>query len=693
MNFKFKSFSLLLAAAAMGFTACNNDDLLEGNNESQYDDGTYFHVKVGLSLPTGTRSATDDDEYDPDKGSSNSDADAEIEQGLADENEIRTLYLVYADKNDNYITHSVVQGITKAPVSGSLYDYEVKAEIAHENLEQAYNDGVLKDYKQEDDIHVYALCNYTGLLEQKFKTEAGPDLGTKWIDWVGEVVEESSPVGHTPIIDNTIWAKRSFLMTNYQVAKVKFPESIDDWDEYTDPSTPWILNADGDQDEKNVGAIRVEHVAARFDFKDASDSKQRDPKDETKKLSNTYDLLLHPNSYNDQVNGDEKDSGDLNIVSIKLTRMALVNMSKHFYYLPRVSADGLNTNSTLCGFEKTNNFVVDSDAGDKNTGAINASNASTYFNFPLYTTDGKDYNRAGWYVDNIDDILGNGNKDGWNTDPGKGAFNIWRYVTENTIPGAKNQITGQSTGIVFKGKLLPGVDIEEAEADKYVSQALIDAFANVETDKGNAVRLYSFENRLFAGPEDIIAGAYQDGENSALYFAVKKVLENWKSADGKKYTYKGDGNTVLTPKVANAIIQKKEGYETGYSIEDLSNANPRYFDNNFYESNSPQDTQISVYQAENYDDDGWGYYCFFFYWNRHNDNNKAGLMGNMEFATVRNNVYKLSVTKINRLGHPTQPGDDPDPEEFEDPDEPPTNYIQVQVDVLPWVVRENKIQF
>ena len=68
-------------------------------------------------------------------------------------------------------------------------------------------------------------------------------------------------------------------------------------------------------------------------------------------------------------------------------------------------------------------------------------------------------------------------------------------------------------------------------------------------------------------------------------------------------------------------------------------------------------------------------------------------MGIMEFATVRNNVYKLSVTAINQLGHPRDPNHDPDPEEPEDPDEDPTDYIQVQVEVLPWVVRVNNIEF
>lgn len=63
----------------------------------------------------------------------------------------------------------------------------------------------------------------------------------------------------------------------------------------------------------------------------------------------------------------------------------------------------------------------------------------------------------------------------------------------------------------------------------------------------------------------------------------------------------------------------------------------------------------------------------------------------MEFATVRNNVYKLYVEKINQFGHPGNPDDDPDPEDPDDPDESDKVYFKVSVRVLPWVVRVNNI--
>ena len=96
------------------------------------------------------------------------------------------------------------------------------------------------------------------------------------------------------------------------------------------------------------------------------------------------------------------------------------------------------------------------------------------------------------------------------------------------------------------------------------------------------------------------------------------------------------------------------------------------------------------------------YYNNYYYWNRHNDNLDPYTMGIMEFAVVRNNVYKLAVDKIKRFGHPTPPDPtnpdpdpepDPDPVDPDDPDESVNYYFNVTVKVLPWTVRINNIEF
>ena len=91
--------------------------------------------------------------------------------------------------------------------------------------------------------------------------------------------------------------------------------------------------------------------------------------------------------------------------------------------------------------------------------------------------------------------------------------------------------------------------------------------------------------------------------------------------------------------------------------------------------------------------EGPGFYFYYFYWNRHNDNGRNGGMGPMEFAVVRNNVYKLSVTRISQLGHPRISSNDPDKPTPDKPDEDGKLYFTVNVEVLPWTVRVNNIIF
>lgn len=90
------------------------------------------------------------------------------------------------------------------------------------------------------------------------------------------------------------------------------------------------------------------------------------------------------------------------------------------------------------------------------------------------------------------------------------------------------------------------------------------------------------------------------------------------------------------------------------------------------------------------------YYTYYYYWNRHNDNLDPYKMGIMEYAVVRNNVYKLCVDSISKFGHPdpTHPTDpDPDPVKPDVPDESVNYYFTVTVKVLPWTVRINNIEF
>lgn len=98
---------------------------------------------------------------------------------------------------------------------------------------------------------------------------------------------------------------------------------------------------------------------------------------------------------------------------------------------------------------------------------------------------------------------------------------------------------------------------------------------------------------------------------------------------------------------------------------------------------------------------------FYEYYIRHLDNGDYTDMGKMEFAIVRNNSYELSVKSIamspySSLPKDPKPGSDPehpdepdpyDPDQpgIDDPDEGAKVYMQIDVVVRPWIVRQNNM--
>ena len=83
-----------------------------------------------------------------------------------------------------------------------------------------------------------------------------------------------------------------------------------------------------------------------------------------------------------------------------------------------------------------------------------------------------------------------------------------------------------------------------------------------------------------------------------------------------------------------------------------------------------------------------GNQCYY-YTNRikHYDNADNTSMGEMEFAIMRNNIYSLAVTTISDIGAPfidPTPGIENETEEA---------ALQIEAEILPWIVRYNDIEF
>lgn len=361
----------------------------------------------------------------------------------------------------------------------------------------------------------------------------------------------------------------------------------------TNAYAPNVVNFASYSTDKNnptlLGEHYVERAMARFDYM---------PKD-------PYTL-------------QEKDGQPT--VQVNLTEAALINQSKEFYLLRRVSADGTNSGWTVGGVETPANYVVDTDYEAKASyGDDDVDNFDAHLTTP-----------ASWTWKSI--VLGNDwVADNWNGENSEGEHNlneyyIWQYCKENTIPGEDNQVNGLSTGIVFKGEL---------------------SGTNVPTGEAASEPIYVFENVLYGTWAQVVAAAAESNATEALKFAVSVC----------NTATEGENGTV-TNTAKSAEILATAGF-TGYT---------------------PVNGKYHVY---------------YYYWNRHNDNGYNQDMGKMEFAVVRNNVYKLCVDSIAKFGHPTPGGNDPDPDPVDptDPDEQKDYYFSVTVKVLPWVVRVNHIQF
>lgn len=418
-------------------------------------------------------------------------------------------------------------------------------------------------------VNVYVYCNPTEELTKATTFDVNKDYYTL-----------------TDATNATIWTKNKFLMTNADNNyKRTLPANLDN---YKVESNPFDLET-----------IKVERAAARFDYK-SSDADE------------TYTLM------------EEDGKAE---VTVTLTDMALVNLSKEFYYLRRVSADGKRENATIGGTEvggTSANYVVDTDADWKSSYSSGSESDHFYYTYQPNDADASTYD---W--DKIADVTGaSGTADtdkNWNADGTKGDYKIWRYATENTIPKGTDdglQKKGITTGVAFKGEI------------KGVSDGMKILLNGTNT-------VYVFDNILWG------------------------TWDNVKTAAEAKES----GNTTLAnPSLAAAYNEAMKG---GYTDAKAVAAGFTIFKPN-------ADKKYEV---------------LYYYWNRHNDNDNNGSMGPMEFAVVRNNVYKLSVTGVNKFGHPTNPSDDPDPENPEDPDEEDDVYFKVAVEVLPWVVRINDIEF
>ena len=640
--------NFFMGILAIGLIAgCSNDEWEEGGNTPNPDseDAVYMNVQVQLPVAgAGTRSETNT----PGDGDYGTSTDG-TEVGKDYENEVKRVLLVLADKATNKL---IAFGLDTEDLTISNTTVKSTHKISKTTLASYYEkkgkNGVLED----NQINVYVFCNPTKGLTDFFVD--GRNDKSDWMNKIAEINE--TPNGDLSGQDALAWGgkdyKGGFLMSTASDADVskRIPKDLKTWDAHTSSAKAFNLSGKNnasstDTEINNGGSIRVQRAVARFDFKDGS--KNRDQK---------YDVVT-----------ENKGESTVTTIQIELQKMGLVNMSKHFYFLRRVSADGLNDNSTLCGVEMANNYVVDTDAQAKSADNLASFDFGGSFNFCLGSSASGAWAidkvaREQWYNVSISDVI-KGDNDEWRDKD----YHIWRYVTENTIPRADSQRNGITTGFVFKGKMVATTDAS-ADLQKVINEAT--------GDPNEDPILYVYGSHMFVRWSEVRAYAIENKTDHIFYETVF----------GKK-------NTAEVVAGSNAV----------YSNDDTS---PDYWWDKWYNEGKHADAdalkkfkkaatgaEFTLYQSSIDSENNKGYFCYYYYWNRHNNNGNDGVMGPMEFAVVRNNVYKLAVTGIKQLGHPRVTENDPDPVDPNKPDEEGDVYITLAVEVLPWTVRVNNIEF
>ena len=575
---KFSKLFLAVAASTMMLSSCSSEEPAPGNQVTE--GGVY--ATLTLSLPQGSKSSTVDPGTDVPSASTDG-----TEVGNESENNVGSVLVVIAEKDGSdysYIASNLADAHQASSSTVAMPTYNVQFETR-----DLYE-------KAGAEVYVFAYCNPSTALVEAAKNKFADADG--FINRTGNVT--NSPVS----------VKNGFFMSNALLTTVKLPSTTEMDNLYNTPTNPF-----------NLGIVKVERAAVRFDFKETT-------------IGN-YDANLYPiyNHSNSDLNEDGTVTTGEPVAFVQLDGMALLNEAVNYYYLPRVSADGTDTDMSLCGQELTTNYVVSPGFTQKIANTLDASWLKANYNFNALNAAGSALVFEGAESNLVYDAIGTSLGED-NPEYKEEGYNIWKYTTENTIPaltlnGVKNyQRIGITTGVVFRGVL----KANGTESD--LAKTIID---------GTSV-IYGYNGILYG----------------SLAMLKKAVVANPVSTLAE--TFKEQFN----------VTNVEDADEMAAVVSDLT---------------STVEGGLTIYRPAA----DKKCYMYYTYLNRHNDNGNNTVMFPMEFSTVRNNVYKLAVTNILEFGHPGDPKDDPDPENPEDPDETPKTYFRVQVKVLPWVVRVNNI--
>lgn len=328
--------------------------------------------------------------------------------------------------------------------------------------------------------------------------------------------------------------------------------------------------------------------------------------------------------------------------TVEITGAALVNnLTAGSYLLKRVDDDVNGTNLSYLGDETADengvatNYVLDPWTADK---------TSAYNNFTI----GGEANKTAedLYGEWFGDISQDPNDWAAYVQPGTSVSDGWQrigYTLENTT-AAEEAGKRYSTGVVFKAKFNP---------------------QGVANYQGGAT-FFALGTHLFASMEDMMRYVY--GAYFSLFDDKINACTDWAGVknfaasllDNDPSGYKTFLNDQLNGKDESVTLTESDKESLKWNAYMLNKCGySASLNNNAYSVTLDQNKDISTrealqpYGTRTYKDAT----CYYTWWVRHSNDNDDTKKGIMEYAIVRNNIYKLTVNSIYSLGGPV-PGED-----------------------------------
>ena len=392
------------------------------------------------------------------------------------------------------------------------------------------------------------------------------------------------------------------------------------------------------------------------------------------------------------------------VAKVRLEQVAIVNqLTSGTYLLKHMSASGIQptteseysdipdaANDTYLADEvwsaSSANYVIDPWTRNKTIGNVNNISSITYANDVVVKNDDTKGNALSYTNPFVGDNYG----DMWSSLTGevslcaasgtaaKSPIHL-AYVQENTT-SAEASLNGYSTGAIFKATYVPAkITAINADEDAVESEDVTNyASFGASTAVTDVPTFYVYNNVAYDKLETI--------------FAEHVWKYQTETEDREKVDY-----SSFTTNIANlskddfmkskvAISDDPFGY-LAYLKEKAGDAADGSWTGNFENDDDfetylkSEDCKAAIKETIKEYTNGE---CYYPYWIRHANNDKANVMGIMEFGIVRNNIYDLTIEGISGFGLSSTDVPDPDT-----PDEEMNYYLKVNLFVRDWVVRSN----